>query len=169
MGTTPGHQLPDMSPVKDDDRRSNGIERHVMSSSPPPLDSGLGSPSKPSRGSQAVVTSSSSARKESTPLGHAKENGVGSDEHRFNRSRGSSFATKLSPVTHAPAPTNPVASFRVNPPPPVTNANPAAKGVEDDDDGEGGFDLAKGFAPIGGGTSFNSGRSSSIGVARAGT
>ncbi|RVX70054.1 hypothetical protein B0A52_06226 [Exophiala mesophila] len=169
MGTTPGHQLPDISPVKDDERRSNGIERHVMSSSPPPLDSGLGSPSKPSRSSQAVPTSSSSARKEATPLAPAKENGVGSDEHRFNRSRGSSFATKLSPVTQASAPTNPVASFRVNPPPPVNNANPAPKGDDDDDDGEGGFDLAKGFAPIGGGANFNSGRSSSIGVARAGT
>lgn len=171
MGVTPGHQVPDISPVKDEDRRSNGIDRHVMSSSPPPMDAGLGSPSKPARGSQAPTVTSSSAKKEEGPSFNAMENGTVADEsHRFGRGIGE-VTSKGSPFGLGAARSNTSDSFNNSVPPPGNHANPEhhRRGGEDDDedDGAGGFDLAKGFAPIAS-ASFHSQRSSSIGVARAG-
>ncbi|KAJ9609153.1 transcription factor [Cladophialophora chaetospira] len=159
MGATPGQPLPDMSPVKDEDPRTNGIERHVMSSSPPPMDPNMGSPSKPARSSQAPLSSSSAAKKESTGLNPQWENVRASEENdRLSRSFASNggVSNGLS------------ASSRFASQPPVSNAAAKAIHNKDEDDGDGGFDLAKGFAPIAGG-SFHSQRSGSIGVARAGS
>jgi hypothetical protein len=141
MAVTPGQPLPDISPVKDDDPRSNGLNRHVMSSSPPPMDGVMGSPSKPARGSQMLNSSSSSVKHESTPGLLQRENGASAEnEARFDRN-----AAGAAPIRF--------------------NSEPSANTIEnhndDDDDGEGGFDLAKGFAPIAGG-SFPSQRSSSV-------
>lgn len=161
MGVTPGRPPPDMSPVKDDDARVNGIDRHVMSSSPPPMDGGMGSPSKPARGSQAPLTSSSSAQKEGT-TGLAQRDHVVPPE-KSNRFGGNADNVNTSPTRAGPAPQP--AGFQ----PQSSNQNPAitADHEDGDEDGDSEFDLAKGFAPIAGG-GFNSQRSSSIGVARAG-
>jgi hypothetical protein len=158
MGVTPGHQLPDISPVKDDDPRANGIDRQVMSSSPPPMDAGLGSPSKPARSSQAPFNSSSSAKKEATPGIGRKENGVAkNNEAKFGGSLEPVARSNVSSAAEAgPALLKLSQQGRTNP----------ERVTGDDDEDEGGFDLAKGFAPIGGG-SFQSNRSSSIGVGRA--
>ena len=87
MSATPGQPLPDMSPVKDDDPRSNGIDRHVMSSSPPPMDAAMGSPSKPGRSSQAQFSSSSAMKKDNAVSFAAHENGASFDENAtFGRS-----------------------------------------------------------------------------------
>ena len=147
MGATPGQPEPDMSPVKDDDPRSNEIDRNVMSSSPPPMDAGMGSPSKPFRSSQAPFTSSSAFKKES--------GAPASENERFGRSLSSNGS-----VTNGPS-----ASSRFNTQPPAITRN-GPNHDDDDEDGDGGFDLAKGFAPIAGG-SFQSQRSGSFGVARA--
>jgi forkhead protein FKH len=155
MGVTPGHPVPDLSPVKveDDERGStprgldSEADRQVMSSSPPPIDvMGSGSPSKPFRGSQAFT--SSSARKER-------------DEHARSRSASATVsvsgpnARAVSGSTPGPGigaggtgmgfTTN--ANAHVNQP---TVLSPIAKAdrEEEEDDAEGGFDLAKGFAPI---------------------
>lgn len=170
MGVTPGHQVPDISPVKDEDPRANGIDRHVMSSSPPPMDAGLGSPSKPARGSQAPTASSSSAKKEGTPSFNHMENGGAVDESsRFSRSVGD-VTGKASPFGLGPARGSASSSFNNPGQPQGSHPNPEHHrgGDDDDEDGAGGFDLAKGFAPIASG-SFHSQRSSSIGVARAGS
>jgi len=174
MGVTPGHQVPDISPVKDEDPRSNGIDRHVMSSSPPPMDAGLASPSKPARGSQAPTASSSSVKKEGTPSFNHMENGSATDENgRFNRSIGD-HAGKASPFSLAPGRASTSGSFNNATQSQGNNSNPDPRGGgggaddDDDDDGADGFDLAKGFAPIAS-QSFHSNRSSSIGVARAGS
>lgn len=158
MGVTPGHPLPDISPVKDDDPRSNGLVRQVMSSSPPPMDGVMGSPSKPARKSQLPFSSNSSARKESPPTSSHWENGVPIDE---NAKFGRNSANAGIPASDRAA-TGPI---RFNSQP---SGNPEQNHEDDEDDGDGGFDLAKGFAPIAGG-SFASQRSSSIGVARAGS
>lgn len=140
MAVTPGQPLPDISPVKDDDPRSNGLNRHVMSSSPPPMDGGMGSPSKPARSSQMPNSSSSSGKHETTPGLLQRENGASAEnEARFGRN-----AAGAPPIRF--------------------NSEPSANTIEnhdDDDDGDGGFDLAKGFAPIAGGN-FPSQRSSSV-------
>lgn len=145
MGATPGTAVPDMSPVKVDDdhhhnsRNINGraldseADRQVMSSSPPPMDT-MGSPSKPARGSQLPFTSSS-ARKERD----------GED-----RSRSASATVSAQGVGQAnrSAGTTPVlqhSGFNANAKA-LNYSNEIADGPEDDDDG--GFDLAKGFAPI---------------------
>ncbi|KAI1617270.1 forkhead box protein J1 [Exophiala viscosa] len=149
MAVTPGQPLPDISPVKDDDPRANGIDRHVMSSSPPPMDEGMGSPSKPARGSQAPQTSSSSAKKETTPGNNQHENGTTID----NGTNTGRIPTNSNNAGAAPI---------------RFNSQPAANTNDDDDDeADGGFDLAKGFAPIAGG-GFASQRSSGVGTARVG-
>ena len=139
MGVTPGQAVPDMSPVKVENRRDsrNGIDRHIMSSSPPPMDA-IGSPSKagPGRGSQ--VPSSAVAKRESS------YHPGGGDEDTEMRSRSASAAAgtaSMAPIKFN-ANANPKAQFG--------NGGPvAAVGNDEDDDGEdGGFDLAKGFAPI---------------------
>lgn len=159
MGATPGQALPDMSPVKDEDPRSNGIDRHVMSSSPPPMDSNMGSPSKPARSSQAAYSSSSAVKRESAGPNPSWENGLRSEENP-------SFRRSFS--SNGGAPNGLSASSRFTPQPPMSNADPRNHHNDDDDDGDGGFDLAKGFAPIAGG-SFHSQRSGSFGLARAGS
>lgn len=141
LGVTPGQAVPDMSPVKVEDedrhRRANGRapldsepDRHVMSSSPPPMDA-MGSPSKPARGSQVPFTSSS-ARK---------------DRDTETRSRSASAAVSLPGHLGGSAGTTPVlqqANFNS-----TVQAQPTNGAQDDDDDDlEGGFDLAKGFAPI---------------------
>lgn len=129
MGATPGMPVPDLSPVKVDEddlhRRMNGRgsldsehDRQVMSSSPPPMDV-MGSPSKPARSSQLPMTSSS-ARKDR-------------DETR-SRSATSARSPELKQVQYNTAP--------------PLQLQHNLKALDDDDDGDGGFDLAKGFAPI---------------------
>ncbi|KIX06177.1 uncharacterized protein Z518_04151 [Rhinocladiella mackenziei CBS 650.93] len=158
MGATPGHPPPDMSPVKDEDSRANGLDRQVMSSSPPPMDGGMGSPSKPARSSQAPFNSSSSAKKENTPGIFERENGVAVVENtRFGRRLSGS-------VTNATAAGNTNLPAQQSP----NLEQSYGEEEEDDDDRDGGFDLAKGFAPIGSG-SFHSQRSSGVGVTRAGS
>jgi len=162
MGVTPGHPVPDISPLKDDDVGTNGLDRHVMSSSPPPMDGGMGSPSKPARSSQLPLTASSSGKKESTP-GAAPHRANGLDVPSAEVSR---FARGSVPSDTRPnsAESGPPVRFASQP---SSLQNHPAHGHEDDeDDGDGGFDLAKGFAPIAGG-GFGSQRSSSIGLTRA--
>lgn len=162
MGATPGQPLPDLSPVKDEGHRSNGIDRHVMSSSPPPMDATMGSPSKPARGSLAPLSSSSARKKESATPSFMHENSVASEE---NGRSGRSLSVNDS-AGSAPNGTSTGSRFGTQPTP---NQLPAAANHDDDDDdGDGGFDLAKGFAPIAGG-SFHSQRSGSLGIARAGS
>ena len=158
MGATPGQPLPDMSPVKDEDPRSHRIDRHVMSSSPPPMDPNLGSPSKPARSSQAAFSSSSAAKKEGLPL-QQRGNGFASQE---NGSFGRSFSSNGN-ANNTGIHLGRNTSF---PPPNGIEVRPNHE--EDDEDGAGGFDLAKGFAPIAAG-SFHSQRSGSFGIARAGS
>lgn len=153
MKETPGQLLPDISPVKDEDPRVNGIDRAALSSSPPPMDAGMGSPSKPARSSQAPGMSSSSVKREHTPGSAQWENGVRTDE------RGS-FGHSV-----AGSSTNTLPAMRFNSQQSPNKATAEANHEDDDDDGEGGFDLAKGFAPIAGG-GFHSQRSSGIGVGR---
>jgi forkhead protein FKH len=150
MGATPGQPLPDMSPVKDEDSRTNGIDRHIMSSSPPPMDAAMaGSPSKPARSSQVPNSSSSAAKSQSQSQRlnalAPRENGVSFDRSTRSFSNGAAEAVSGNGATrqvpHIPPPND----------------------DEDDEDADGGFDLAKGFAPIAGG-SFHSQRSGSLGV-----
>jgi len=146
MGVTPGSALPDMSPVKDEDLRANGVDRNVMSSSPPPIDAGMGSPSKPARSSQVPAPGSSLKKEEAKPNGMVEEH---------NR----------RPSLGLTRPRNGSTGLSVNP---QVNTKNEPGHDEEDEDGDGGFDLAKGFAPIGGG-SFPSRRSGSIvNTARAG-
>lgn len=172
MGVTPGHQVPDISPVKDEDPRSNGIDRHVMSSSPPPMDAGLGSPSKPGRGSQAPTATSSSAKKEETPSYSAMGNGALADEGARFGHGGGDGQRKVSPFGLGAA--RSTASDSFNHPVQAQGSHADVEhhqrggDDEDDEDGADGFDLAKGFAPIAS-ASFHSQRSSSIGIARAGS
>lgn len=171
MGVTPGHQLPDMSPVKDDESRMTGLERHVMSSSPPPMDTVLGSPSKPARSSQLPNTSSSSVKKEGTPSFTLRENGAPMDDNTSYRHSFGEGTTRPSSFASIPSLGAAPMAFKGAPPlhgpSPGANAPPGHE-AEEEEDGAGGFDLAKGFAPIAGG-SFHSQRSSSIGFARAGS
>src|SRR5271170_3749248 len=67
---TPGMAVPDMSPVKEDE--SN---RGVLSSSPPPMDHSMGSPTK-SKGMRSSLPPSSSAMKGVVKEEVAKVNGV---------------------------------------------------------------------------------------------
>jgi forkhead protein FKH len=144
MGVTPGQAVPDISPIKIEER-PNGINRAIMSSSPPPMD-GSGSPSKPARGSQ--IPSSHTKRDMSAPA-------MGRDGDVEMRSRSGSAAVGAKPENANPG----AAQFN-------TNANAQAQAYkhgsgppagmsmnvrihdEDDGDDDGGFDLAKGFAPI---------------------
>lgn len=140
MGVTPGQAVPDISPVKDDDpRRANGIDRTVMSSSPPPMD-GSGSPSKPGRSSQ--VPSSAVAKREGTA-------GTSADGDVEMRSRSASAAATSKPEVNAsvaPIEFNANANGKAH----QKNKSVNASGLDEDeaDAEEGGFDLAKGFAPI---------------------
>lgn len=152
MGVTPGQAVPDLSPIKagTDDRIVNRrnldseADRQVMSSSPPPMDA-MGSPSKAARGSQFT---SSSARK---------------DREAEDRSRSAS-ATVSAPPGRAGSAGTPVPAMQVG-----FNANanaqvnrsesvPGDDDDDDDDDADGGFDLAKGFAPIARGMNQGFGR-----------
>ena len=142
MGVTPGQTVPDLSPIKSDpDLRTNGINRDVMSSSPPPMEP-IGSPSKPARGSQVGM---SSQLKKGNSIDQDGDTMMGGGRSR------STTANAYEPG-RAGAQSNTVA-FQVN-----ANANgrdvlpPQQADVEEDEAGdEGGFDLAKGFAPIGAG------------------
>ncbi|KAL2426082.1 Fork-head transcriptional regulator 2 [Exophiala dermatitidis] len=167
MGVTPGPPPPDMSPVKDDNTRTNGLDRHIMSSSPPPMDGGMGSPSKPARSSQIPLHSSSSARKEGTPGAGQRDSDLNKDRSgRFGGSADASAATADPPSARQTQPNSGNnAQFLSN------NNTTMAQNHEDGDedgDGDGEFDLAKGFAPIAGG-GLGSQRSSSIGLAKAGS
>ena len=149
MGATPGQAVPDLSPIKADAderiRNRRGLDsdadRHVMSSSPPPMDA-MGSPSKPARGSQFT---SSSARK---------------DRDAEDRSRSASATVSAQPDRAGSADTAaPSAQIGFN-----ANANAhinrseSAPADDDDDEADEGFDLAKGFAPIARGMSQGLGR-----------
>jgi hypothetical protein len=98
-------------------------------------------------------------KKESTaPLAQRENGTVLEDNGRFGRSFSSS----------GPAINRPPSSSRFTPQPPAGNTDAQPNHEDDDEEGDGGFDLAKGFAPIASG-SFHSQRSSSLGVARAGS
>ncbi|OQV03167.1 Fork head domain-containing protein isoform 2 [Cladophialophora immunda] len=162
MGATPGQPLPDMSPAKDEDPRANGIDRSVMSSSPPPMDASMGSPSKPARSSQAPNSSSSAKKRDDSPANFSRLNGAAADENgKFTRSFSGSGNT-------ASGVNGQTGASRFNSHLSSNNADAGSNHDADDEDGDGGFDLAKGFAPIAGG-SFHSQRSGSLGVARAGS
>ncbi len=97
-------------------------QRHVMSSSPPPMDDGRGgSPSKMARSSQQQQPNGNYGR---TPETARSENGLSATSigNGHGNTRGISVL-----------PTGPTGT----------------KAEDSDDDGPGGFDLAKGFAPIG--------------------
>ena len=158
MGATPGQPLPDISPVKDEDPRSNGFDRHVMSSSPPPMDTNMGSPSKPARSSQLPFSSSSAVKKDGA-LSLPRGNGVVSQE---KGSFGRSFSNNGN-ANNGPVHLNKMTTL-----PHPTSTEDRGSREEEDEEGDGGFDLAKGFAPIAGG-SFHSQRSGSLGIARAGS
>ncbi|EXJ92499.1 hypothetical protein A1O3_01051 [Capronia epimyces CBS 606.96] len=164
MGVTPGRPPPDMSPVKDDDPQANGIDRQVLSSSPPPMDGGMGSPSKPARSSQAPATSNPRAKMEATPVITQREKDVPTrDSDGFGEHAPTTGVTSSS--TGATQFLQP-ASFTARSASHDTTMG--SNHADGDEDGTGEFDLAKGFAPIAG-SGFNSQRSSSIGVAKAGS
>ena len=144
MGATPGQAVPDLSPIKSDPAfRTNGISRDIMSSSPPPMEP-MGSPSKPARGSQLGMSSQLK-----------KESSIDQDgDIMMGGGRSRSATANAQNTERAGAQPNAVA-FQVN-----ANANangrsgpsPHHAGVDEDEaEDEGGFDLAKGFAPIGAG------------------
>lgn len=156
MGVTPGQAAPDLSPIKSDpDTRANGINRDIMSSSPPPVD-GLGSPSKLFRNSQL------GSQQQQT----RKENSVDKDGDAImgGRSRSTTLnANEPTRMASSGMPTN-VAPFESNanargdgqqqlPPQQVSSTAPTVGGApgEEEEADDGGFDLAKGFAPIGAG------------------
>ncbi|KAJ9660209.1 transcription factor [Neophaeococcomyces mojaviensis] len=150
----PGSALPpDMSPVKGEPfhrgQRNGLVDKDIMSSSPPPMDAALtGSPSKPSRG-RASTMGAQSIKQEGGPdaeenrststgpgqNGNNKLNGLGLAESngngRLGYVQGLGFSRPAIPVKE--------------------------DSKEDEEDDDGGFDLAKGFAPIG--ASFSSQRS----------
>ena len=77
MGSTPAHGFPEISPVK---REPGDDERGIMSSSPPPMDAGMHSPSKPSRsgaGGGVVKDEATSSNGVGVNLGNEEEEGVG--------------------------------------------------------------------------------------------
>ena len=125
MGSTPARGV-DISPLKTDME-----QRHVMSSSPPPMDDGRGgSPSKVARSLQQEQQQQQNG---STFLGNGRtaenvnanikaENGLGANGNGNGKTHGISVL-----------PTGPTGT----------------KAEDSDDDGPSGFDLAKGFAPIG--------------------
>jgi len=123
---TPGMAVPDMSPVKEDE--SN---RGVLSSSPPPMDHSMGSPTK-SKGMRSSLPPSSSAMKGVVKEEVAKVNGVVGANANAN---GDSNATNVKSA-----------------------ASPSQAKDEDDDEDGIGFDLARGFAPIGASRNFSGGQ-----------
>ena len=143
MGVTPGQPIADFSPVKTEPvDRVNGanIDRTVMSSSPPAPD-GLGSPSKPGRNSQVPT----SALKKEHSIDHERDK----EGDSAMRSRSASMNANMGANAvnnHPMGPSRP----SLGPPPSFNlNQNMNVRGQEnEEDDGEGGFDLAKGFAPI---------------------
>lgn len=143
MGVTPGHPIPDISPVKIEDTgrpNPNGIDRHVMSSSPPPMDA-IGSPSKSGPGRSSQLVSSSADKREY----------AGDDVEMRSRSASAAAAGSngfnAAPVQFG---TNANAKAQLHSTK-SANAGPSMNGRrDDDDDEEEGFDLAKGFAPIAG-------------------
>jgi hypothetical protein len=176
-GLTPGpHSAlpPDMSPEKMPSevrgRRPNSMEdRDIMSSSPPPADPDgamAGSPSKPARGKARAGTlstmdnrPSSSASGQPNPTTNIpKLNGMTpiptlAASNTFN-SKLNTFPPPLSANTNMSQPRLSFSSAGnsgiFNLARPSSNLSRAAdKQDDDDDDHEGGFDLAKGFAPIG--------------------
>lgn len=154
-GVTPGPpgsaMPPDMSPLKDGGystaRRHAAEDREAMSSSPPPMDHGFGSPTKPARGRSGTGLQSN-IKQEDQPIenrsassgpGIAKQNGLGLSEINGN----SNGRLSLGPT--------PNLGFG-----PLGAAPSRDDHKEDDEDDDGGIDLAKGFAPI---SSFSSQRS----------
>ena len=87
-----------------------------------------------------------------------RENGAVSAE---NSEQSRSFSAAGNPTTGPPPPRYPMQA-------PAPAQDTRTNHEDDEDDGDGGFDLSKGFAPIAGG-SFHSQRSTSLGVARAGS
>ena len=138
MGLTPGQAVPDMSPVKtevEDPRDGrNGIDRHIMSSSPPPFD-GFGSPSKAGPGKSSQAPSSAVAKRD----GSFHAGGDGDIEMRSRSTSAAAVARDVAPIQFiADANAKAKAQFTGN----------AAPREEEDEGDVGGFDLAKGFAPI---------------------
>lgn len=123
MGSTPARGV-DISPLKTEDVH----QRNVMSSSPPPMEGG-NSPSKMGRSSQAPALSS--AQKENglaaSVDGNTKleSNGNGNENGNGNGNGNGSGKHGISVLPSGPT-----------------------KAEDSDDDGPG-FDLARGFAPIG--------------------
>ena len=154
MGVTPGQPVQDVSPVKIEPvDRINGanIDRTVMSSSPPMMMDGSGSPSKPGRSSQQVPPTSSFQNDSSTDAPRDRDG----DLQMRSRSASMNANAATNQTSAGRASLGPPANFSLNP-----NANAKVQN-EDEDDGEGGFDLAKGFAPIASG--MRSGSASVVG------
>lgn len=152
----PGSALPpDMSPVKGEvfpsARRNGPEERDVMSSSPPPMDAALsGSPSKPFR-SRSGTSTAQTVKLENHP-------GEGQ-----TISAGNNPSTRLNGLGLGEGNGNSRFSPNYGNGPGLMFNRPALphkeEAKEDEDDDDGGIDLAKGFAPIG---SFSSQRSGGL-------
>ena len=153
MGVTPGQPVQDMSPVKTEPvDRVNGanIDRTVMSSPPPMMMDGSGSPSKPGKSSHQVPPTSSLRKESSAEMPRDRDGGS------QMRSRSAGRNTTAVSANAGRTSLGPPANFpNLNP-----NGNARVQN-DDDDDGEGGFDLAKGFAPIASG--MRSGSASVVG------
>lgn len=136
MGVTPGQAVPDISPLKTEHHgrnNLNGIDRQVMSSSPPPMD-GLGSPSKPGPGLSSQARTAAVSKRE------------GSDEDVEMRSR---TASVVASGRFQHLKTGEVHD-RFNQIMAAASASENGGHMGDDEEEDEGYDLAKGFAPIAG-------------------
>lgn len=135
LGQTPGQAIPDISPVKTENHNRktlNGMDRQVMSSSPPPMD-GLGSPSKQGPGRSSQPRTAAGGKRD------------GSNEDVEMRSRAVSEVGTARPDHMAVNKMHVKFNQAVG----VSTGGSGRPGDDDDDDDEG-YDLAKGFAPIAG-------------------
>jgi len=153
----PGSALPpDMSPVKGElyphAHRNGLIDRDIMSSSPPPMDAALtGSPSKPARGRASTMTAQTVKQEDEPDVGENRSSSTGPGQNGNHKLNGLGLVE--SNGNGRIGYTQGLGFSR-----PAIPAREETK--EDDDDEDGGFDLAKGFAPIGG--SFSSQRSGGL-------
>ncbi|RMZ87187.1 hypothetical protein DV736_g5582, partial [Chaetothyriales sp. CBS 134916] len=153
MGVTPGAPVADISPVKggqldreSERNRVNGeaIDRTVMSSSPPLMDSvGNESPTKVGRRSLLPPAGSTTDSKERD-----------GDGDTLMRSRSTSINANAHAMAGAAQPADGRLSLgapgalNLHPHPNLKAPGKDDDGDDDDGEGDGGFDLAKGFAPI---------------------
>lgn len=151
-GTTPGPQgsalPPDMSPVKGDifpPHRRNGLEdRDIMSSSPPPIDAALtGSPSKPARGRSSTLNTQS--MKQDGGNETATDDRSASAEPPIQNNNSSN---RLNGLGLAEINGNGRMSYEPNPAFTRPVLPPSKEEGKEEEDEDGGFDLAKGFPSL---------------------